>query len=162
MLVSCIHGLSRLDITDRSQWIVQYAACVLKTCQTQCQVLPPQQTRNCHSHLSLRFECHKGHVIQSSHRSVSSISALPLGLDQKVAPETQREGMWGGSRGREPCRLCRLRFTFDFRVHVLPITDKGEAVLCSMWFHLEQVKQCRKIDPSSVAFQRPVRISAKS
>ena len=56
----------------------------------------------------------------------------------------------------------RLCFTLGFTVHVLPITDKGEAVLCSMWFHLEQVKQCRKIDPSSVAFQRPVRNSAKS
>lgn len=53
-------------------------------------------------------------------------------------------------------------FTLGFRVHVLPITDKGEAVLCCMWFHLEQVKQCRKIDPSSVAFQRPVRNSTKS
>lgn len=42
------------------------------------------------------------------------------------------------------------------------ITDKGEAFLCSMWFHLEQVKQCRKIDPSSVAFLRPVRNSVKS
>lgn len=47
-------------------------------------------------------------------------------------------------------------------MHVLPITDKREAVLYSMWFHLEQVKQCRKIDPSSVAFQRPVRNSTKS
>lgn len=47
-------------------------------------------------------------------------------------------------------------------MHVLPITDKREAVLDSMWFHLEQVKQCRKIDPSSVAFQRPVRNSPKS
>lgn len=64
---------------------------------------------------------------------------------------------WGG-----PCPLWRLCFTPGFTVHVLPITDKGEAVLCSMWFHLEQVKQCRKIDPSSVAFQRPVRNSAKS
>lgn len=49
-----------------------------------------------------------------------------------------------------------------WRVHVLPITDKREAVLYSMWFHLEQVKQCRKIDPSPVAFQRPVRNSTKS
>lgn len=47
-------------------------------------------------------------------------------------------------------------------MHVLPITDKRKAVLDSMWFHLEQVKQCRKIDPSSVAFQRPVRNSPKS
>lgn len=47
-------------------------------------------------------------------------------------------------------------------MHVLPITDKRKAVLDSMWFHLEQVKQCRKIDPSSVAFQRPVRSSPKS
>lgn len=45
---------------------------------------------------------------------------------------------------------------------MLPITDKRKAVLDSMWFHLEQVKQCRKIDPSSVAFQRPVRNSPKS
>jgi len=67
-----------------------------------------------------------------------------------------------GGGGQEPCWLCRLHFTVAFAVHALPITDKGEAVLCSMWFHLEQVKQCRKIDPSSVAFQRPVRNSAKS
>lgn len=45
---------------------------------------------------------------------------------------------------------------------MLPITDKRKAVLASMWFRLEQVKQCRKIDPSSVAFQRPARNGPKS
>lgn len=70
--------------------------------------------------------------------------------------------MEGGGEGERVAGCVGPAFAFDFTLHVLPITDKGEAVLCSMWFRLEQVKQCRKIDPSSVAFQRPVRNSAKS
>lgn len=72
-------------------------------------------------------------------------------------------GVVRGKRGgREACQLCRPRPAFAFAVHALPITDKREAVPSNMWFRLEQVKQCRKVDPSSVAFQGPVRSSSKS
>lgn len=46
---------------------------------------------------------------------------------------------------------------------VLPIKDKSsEALPRDMWFRLEQVKQCRKIYPSSVAFQRLGKSGIKS
>lgn len=46
---------------------------------------------------------------------------------------------------------------------VLPIKDKSsEALPRDMWFRLEQVKRCRKIYPSSVAFQRSGKIGIKS
>lgn len=31
-------------------------------------------------------------------------------------------------------------FAFDFAVHEVSVADKGDAVLSSIWFHLEQVK----------------------
>lgn len=161
----------------------QYStACVLKACQTQCQGLLPQQTLNCHSNFS-PWGLKDSQDIRYSHpielnltcnaRSVSSINALKLCNVTCHLAQTKTWHPRPGGSGREvegrrsvggggPCWLWRLCFTLGFTVHVLPITDKGEAVLCSMWFHLEQVKQCRKIDPSSVAFQRPVRNSAKS
>lgn len=140
---------------------------VLVARRTRCQGLVLVQTLN--------FDCRSperpaGQVIQSSHCpgfdmqiQVSPVDKcsqcaqrdLPLSLPQNVAPQTQ-----GRRRGLASCGGSALLQVW--RVHVLPITDKRKAVLDSMWFHLEQVKQCRKIDPSSVAFQRPVRNSSKS
>lgn len=94
-------------------------------------------------------------------RNAKSVTSITLQLCS-VASHLAWARVWHPKPRGSPCRLRRLRFTLGFNVHVLPITDKGEAVLCRMWFHLEQVKQCRKIDPSSVAFQTPVRNSAKS
>lgn len=37
-----------------------------------------------------------------------------------------------------------------------------EAAASNMWFYLEQVKQCKKIDPSFIAFQRSGESGAKS
>lgn len=142
-------------------------ACVLVARQTRCQGLVLLQTLN--------FECRSldrpaGHAIQLSHcanfdmwiqvsladKCAQCVQGdLPLSLPQNVAPGEEK-----GRRGLAGCGGSALLQAW--RVHVLPITDKREAVLCSMWFHLEQVKQCRKIDPSSVAFRRPVRNSTKS
>lgn len=87
---------------------------------------------------------------------------LPLGPGLKCG--TPDPGEWEGRVGGVRAAWWRrqLCFTLGFAAHVLPITDKREAVPCGMWFRLEQVKQCWKIDPSSAAFQRPARNSAKS
>lgn len=47
-----------------------------------------------------------------------------------MAPLVCREGEEeaGWDKEGEPCRLCRLRFAFDFALHVLPITDKSGPV----------------------------------
>lgn len=143
---------------------------VLDACLTECQGLIPQQTE-----LSLTFKWEDLKDLQDTRYSrtievnltwtawsVSSINDLrlcTLAWTKLQRPSSEKGG--GGVRGGGT-RLCRLRFTSDFTVHALPITDKGETVLHNMWFHLEQVKQCRKVDPSSVAFQRSVRKNSKS
>lgn len=76
-----------------------------------------------------------------------------------MAPQTRGKERGGvvedvGVRAVRWWRRRQLRFALGFAAHVLPITDKREAVPCGMWFRLEQVKQCWKIDPSSAAFQR--------
>lgn len=173
----CPASMAFLVQTSQTIANEQYStACVLEACQTQCQGLLPQQTPNCHSNFSprglkdsqdTRYSRPIELNLTRNARSLSSINALKLcNVTCHLAPtkmwHPRPRGRGGEVCGGGPCRLLRLCFTLGFTLHVLPITDKGEAVLRSMWFHLEQVKQCRKIDPSSVAFQRPVRNSAKS